>query len=676
MHPSSTPRPKARRNGLLLATLGLLAAGSVSAQTNTTTAFGLSLTTSLTTNLVTFDITAPGVFLSNLPVTGITAGQTLVGIDFRPNTGELFGLGYNATGTQAQVYNISRTTAVATAAGPALTLNLGTDLNRIGFDFNPTVDRIRVTAGNRADFRLNPNNGALAATDGTLTYAPTDPNAAQTPVVGSSAYTNSFIGTTATTLYNLDEANSRLVRQDPPNDGTLLTVGPLGVTTSGANTVSDLDIYTNPVTGVQTTYLTVAEINAATLSAVTKLYTVNLTSGAATLVNNVGTGSLVAVTDIALQIVRPATLAAVTGNLAYALAGSNLLSFDTDLPGVIRTSVGITGVATGQTLVGMDVRPLNNALYALGYNATTQTGQLYTLNAATGVATNLSGTTNLSLPLGTGSVAFDFNPTVDRIRIEGVNRTNFRINPNDGTAAPTVDGTLAYLAGDPNAAATPAIGSVAYTNSYSGPGNPTGTTGPRTTQLFAYDEALNILANQVPANDGTLKTIGASGVTVVAGPNVDMDIYSTAEGVNTAYLVATTGTSASSNLYNLNLTTGAASGPRQIGLGLTVRDLAISSGAGVTTGTRNPAVATGFTLFPNPVADRAEVSFRLPRAGAAELVLTDALGRTVERQTLGNRAAGAHSLNWTPASHRAGIYLLRLLVDGQSAGVQRIVLAK
>lgn len=671
----STLRPVARRRGLVLATLGLLAAGSVSAQTVTTTAFGLSLTTSLTTNLVSFDITAPGVFLTNLPVTGITAGQNLVGIDFRPNTGELFGLGYNATGTQVQVYSINRTTAIATAAGPAITLDLGTDINRIGFDFNPTVDRLRVTAGNGADFRLNPNNGALAATDGRLAYNTGDPNFGQTPGVGSSAYTNSYIGTTATTLYGLDEANNRLVKQDPPNDGKLLTVGPLGVTTSGATTVSDLDIYVNPVTGVQTTYLTVAEINVATFSAVTKLYTVNLTTGAATLVNNVGTGPLVAVTDIALQIVRPATLAAITGNLAYALAGGNLISFDTDLPGTIRTSVGITGVATGQTLVGMDVRPLNNALYALGYNATTQTGQLYTLNAVTGVATNLSGTTNLALPLGTGSVAFDFNPTVDRIRVEGVNRANFRLNPNDGTAAPIVDGTLTYATGDANAAATPAIGSVAYTNSYSGPGNPTGST-TRTTQLYAYDEALNILANQNPANAGTLATVGASGVTVVAGPNVDMDIYSTGEGTNTAYLVATTGASTNSSLYALNLTTGAASGARQIGLGLTVRDLAIAAGAGVTTGTRNQAVATGFSLFPNPVADRAEISFRLPGAGAAELVLTDALGRTVERQSLGNRTAGSHTFSWKPATHRAGIYMLRLLVDGQAAGVQRIVVTQ
>ena len=232
-------------------------------------------------------------------------------------------------------------------------------------------------------------------------------------------------------------------------------------------------------------------------AASTTFYTLNLTTGAATAVGAVGTGPIVAVTDIAVQITRPATQPAVTGNLAYALAGSNLLSFDTALPGAIRTSVGITGVATGQTLVGMDVRPLNNALYALGYDATTQTGQLYTINAVTGVATNLSGTTNLALPLGSGSIAFDFNPTVDRIRVEGVNRANFRLNPNDGTAAPTVDGVLAYRTGDANAAATPAIGSVAYTNSYSGPGNTTGST-TRTTQLYGYDEALNIVANQVP----------------------------------------------------------------------------------------------------------------------------------------------------------------------------------
>lgn len=664
MFTHSTRRKAARRGGFLLGAMALAATiGSAQAQT----VYGLSATLNpAVVNLVSFDLTTPGTFTATVPITGFTAGQTIVGIDFRPNTGELFALGYTSTGTQAQLYTINRTTGVATAVGTALTLNLGTDLTRIGFDFNPTVDRIRVTAGSRTNFRLNPNNGALASTDGQLTYATGDANASATPVVGSSAYTNSYIGATGTTLYNLDEANSRLVRQDPPNNGTLNTVGALGVSVNGANQVSDLDIYYNPTTNTNTAYLTVATVTSAT-AASTTLYTVNLTTGAATSVGTIGPGGLTAVTDLAFQITRPATLPAVTGQLAYALAGTNLLTFDTAQPNLIRTSVGLTGVGTAQTIVGMDVRPLNNALYALGYDATAQSGQLYTINATTGVATALGSA--VALPLGSGSIAFDFNPSADRIRVEGVNRANFRLNPNDASAAPTVDGTLTYATSDANASATPAIGSVAYTNSYPGPASTTA----RTTALFGYDEALNVLVRQDPPNAGTLNTIGASGITATAGANIDMDIFSTAENTNTAYLVATSGTSASSSLYSLNLTTGAATAPMMIGNGITVRDIAIAASAGVTTGVRPAEVATGFVLYPNPVTAGSRLSFRLPRAGQAELTLTDALGRTVERTAAGTLAAGAHTLDWQPSNRRAGVYFLRLTVDGQSAGTQRVV---
>ena len=82
-------------------------------------------------------------------------------------------MGYNAIAAvgvaNAQIYDLNSLTGVATAAGPAVRLELGT--GSIGFDFNPTVDRIRVVAGNRANYRLNPNDGTIAATDGTLAYA-------------------------------------------------------------------------------------------------------------------------------------------------------------------------------------------------------------------------------------------------------------------------------------------------------------------------------------------------------------------------------------------------------------------------------------------------------------------------------------------------------------------------
>ena len=44
------------------------------------------------------------------------------------------------------------------------------------------------------------------------------------PGIGAAAYTNSAFGASSTVLYDVDEVNGLLVRQDPPNTGTTLTV--------------------------------------------------------------------------------------------------------------------------------------------------------------------------------------------------------------------------------------------------------------------------------------------------------------------------------------------------------------------------------------------------------------------------------------------------------------------
>ncbi|WBA40162.1 DUF4394 domain-containing protein [Hymenobacter canadensis] len=659
MRQKATSRTSSWRSAFLgLAALGL-SGGAAQAQT----VYGLSITSSpAVANLVTFNATTPGTFTATVPITGFTAGQAIVGIDVRPNTGELFALGYNPTGTQSQLYTINPTTGVATAIGAALTLNLGTTTSRIGFDFNPTVDRIRVTSGAGTNFRLNPNNGALAFTDGALAYATTDTNASQTPTIGSSAYTNSYIGATGTTLYNLDEANSRLVTQNPPNNGTLNTVGALGVATDGVSQASDLDIYFNPTTGANVAYLTTA-ISASATAATSTLYTVNLTTGAATAVGALGTGPLVAITDITFAITRPASLPAITGQLVYALGGTNLITFDSANPSLIRAAVGITGVDATQTLVGLDVRPATNSLYALGYNATAQTATVYTINAATGAARAIN-TTPVALALGTGSIGFDFNPTVDRIRVVGANRANFRLNPVDGTVAAT-DGQLTYAAGDVNAANTPSIGAAAYTNSVA---NATAT------QLFVYDEARNVLALQNPPNDGTLNTLGTTGLTATAARDVDMDIF-TAGATNTAYLVANAATNGNSTLYTLNTTTGATTAVGTIGNGSAIRDIAVAGAAGVT-GVRRAELATNLALYPNPVRGIASISFGLPRAARVTLTVTDALGRTVDTVDAGMRPAGMQTVKWNSKGRAAGTYFLNLRFDNQPAGTRQAVVTE
>jgi hypothetical protein len=135
-------------------------------------------------------------------ITGLQPNERILGIDFRPATGELYGLG-----SSSRLYVIDTFSAEATQVGSPFAVALsGTSF---GFDFNPTVDRIRVVSNTEQNFRLNPNTGAIVDSDlvapglqldGNLKYA----NGAN-PNVAGSAYTNSDNDpTTGTVLYNID----------------------------------------------------------------------------------------------------------------------------------------------------------------------------------------------------------------------------------------------------------------------------------------------------------------------------------------------------------------------------------------------------------------------------------------------------------------------------------------
>jgi hypothetical protein len=146
-----------------------------------------------------------------------------------------------------------------------------------GVDFNPTVDRLRVTSDADQNLRINVDTGA-ATVDGALAYAAGDANAGQDPNVAGSAYTNSMAGATTTTLYGIDSARDVLVTQNPPNNGTLNTVGALGV---DAGDAVGFDIAPNGNTAYA----------ALTVDGASQLYTINLTTGAAALVGGVGGGA-------------------------------------------------------------------------------------------------------------------------------------------------------------------------------------------------------------------------------------------------------------------------------------------------------------------------------------------------------------------------------------------------
>jgi hypothetical protein len=155
-------------------------------------------------------------------VTGLSGDTRIVGIDFRPATNALYGLGSNS-----QLYILDPRTGAATRVGPPLSTTLSG--NEFGFDFNPAVDRLRVVSDTGQNLRLHPDTGAVVAVDSTLAYASTDANAGQTPRVGGAAYTNPDNNpATGTTLFVIDTGLDVGASQDPPNAGVLNTVLPLG----------------------------------------------------------------------------------------------------------------------------------------------------------------------------------------------------------------------------------------------------------------------------------------------------------------------------------------------------------------------------------------------------------------------------------------------------------------
>lgn len=212
--------------------------------------------------------------VTNIPVTGLGA-QELLGMDFRPSDGKLYGVT-----TSNMVVTIDTNTGAATmVSAAAFNPVLGNIF--IGFDFNPTADRIRIHSYTNQNLRLNPVNGTVAAVDTELRYADSDINAGATPMISGSAYTNSVAGAASTELYAIDDSRDILVKLADPNNGALSTVGPLGVNTS--NFVG-FDIAPD---GRAFAALKPSNINNSVL------YSVNLATGVTTLIENIGTASQV-----------------------------------------------------------------------------------------------------------------------------------------------------------------------------------------------------------------------------------------------------------------------------------------------------------------------------------------------------------------------------------------------
>ncbi len=428
--------------------------------------------------------------LRSVQVTGLETGERLLAIDFRPATGQLYGVG--STG-RLYVINLNNGTARAVSSTPFVA---GFAENIAGFDFNPAVDRIRLVTASGRNLRLHPETGMLVMEDGAI-------NGAAGATVTSVAYTNNFAGTTTTTLYDIDVANDKLYRQDPPNNGTLVEVGDLMANLEGEG---GFDIAPTSDGSAGSTALALYQQNKKSV-----LYGIDLNTGRARKVEKFEKN------EIYYGIAIP------TNPVAYAVSMNSLLIFNPLQPSV-TIAKNISGLQMGETIYGIDFRPANGALYALGSG-----NRLYTINTANGAASFVAA---LSEPLNGTAFGFDFNPVPDRIRIISNTGQNLRVNPATGAAV--VDGTI-----NPAPAFVTAAG---YTNSFAG---------TTSTTLYVIDTENDLLYVQNPPNDGTLSNGKSLGANITASNGFDIGGTS-----NKAYGLFASG--GQTRLYSVDLTSGSA----------------------------------------------------------------------------------------------------------------------
>ncbi len=425
--------------------------------------------------------------------TGLQPNEKIIAIDFRPATGQLYGL---SSDSRLYVINLNSGVASMIGAGPFTPALKG---KLAGFDFNPTVDRIRIVTNSGQNLRVNPETGTVAFED-------LDINGPAGAMISAVAYTNSMAGAATTTLYDLDVSQQKLYKQDPPNDGKLVEVGALNlkITDAGGFDIAPknnkgLGLF--PVDGRAT------------------LFTVDLMTGKAEVLYK-------------YQQSRSYTAIAIpTDPVAYAVSRMNeLLIFNPEKPAEIITKP-IMGLQANEKVLGIDFRPKNGQLYALG-----STNRIYTLNASSGLAAEVG---KLTVPLKGMYFGFDFNPVADRIRIVSNKWQNLRVNPDDATV--TEDATLNGGAGEMT------IVGAAYTNSFAG---------ATATELFVIGVGEDKLYLQSPPNAGTLNLRGTMGVNVNAANGFDIGASS-----GKAYAILTTKKGKiddTTKWYSINTTTGKA----------------------------------------------------------------------------------------------------------------------
>jgi hypothetical protein len=541
--------------------------------------------------LLSWNASAASVYIlsGNTLYTGIDFTETLVGIDVRPQTQRLYALGVNVAADRATLYHVSPETGFAAMVGTIGSIAYSVNgfgpidfpdpsIVGWGFDFDPASDRVRVVAGGLS-FRINPSSGRPV--DGEHGGAPhsspgTNPDGpinGGTTSVDAAAYTNNEPNNgNVTTLYTLDAATNGLFIQNPQNLGTqtsglTLTLNGSPLDFSHANGFDIAPGVNAPANGMAVS--TGSGIALLTVGGTPSLFSIDLTTGAATLI---GTPNVPSISGFCIRTELGTAV-------AMSADGQNLLRFSTSSPSTVTTqAMDLFSVVAGETLVGLDCRLRTGQFYTVGIDATANTGTLYQVDPQTGAVTVAFAGTQSSItfagidfpdPATTG-YSLDFDPAIDRLRVTTSTGLNFRVNPSTNGSP-----LIAALDSAINGNGSTGISGSAYSRSF-----PNILVG-QTTDLYTLDTVQDMLFVQSPANSGTqihplpitlngqaLDLTHALSFDIPPGIGIGTPAGSRAAAIPTEGWIAGT-VSGVTGLYRLNLATGAATLLGSIGTGST-----------------------------------------------------------------------------------------------------------
>lgn len=237
--------------------------------------------------LLTFDTAAPGQGTA-IALSGLASSEKLLGLDARPTNGQLYTLS-----NLGNLYTLDASTGAATFVA-ALQAPISGSL--LGFDFNPNADvsgaaSLRVLTAGGDNYAVNVNPGANL---GAVTKQTNVSSTSGALKLTGAAYSNNDTNPgTPTVLYAIDTVSSSLFATSAPAGGAYALVGSLG---AGTLNVFGFDI---GASGVAYAGLTGDD-------SYSSLYTINLQTGAASLIGAFGIQGNTALPTIVGLAVAPA----------------------------------------------------------------------------------------------------------------------------------------------------------------------------------------------------------------------------------------------------------------------------------------------------------------------------------------------------------------------------------